>query len=52
MSQKTPYIGSTISLISKLNIRYEGILFTVNSAESTIALAQGNFNFFFSFLNK
>lgn len=40
MSQKTPYIGSTISLVSKLNIRYEGILFTVNSAESTIALAQ------------
>uniref|UniRef100_A0A915E7X6 FFD box profile domain-containing protein n=1 Tax=Ditylenchus dipsaci TaxID=166011 RepID=A0A915E7X6_9BILA len=41
-TQKTsqPYIGSMISLISKLDIRYEGILHSVNSSESTIALAK------------
>lgn len=39
MAQK--YIGSTISLISRLDIRYEGVLYAVNSAESTITLAKG-----------
>lgn len=33
-----PYIGSKISLVSNAEIRYEGILYTINTQESTIAL--------------
>lgn len=33
-----PYIGSKISLITTSDIRYEGILFTLNQEESTIAV--------------
>lgn len=45
----TPFFGSKISLISKSEIRYEGILYTVDPKESTIALAQGKFLLFFLF---
>ncbi|CAB4485040.1 hypothetical protein RhiirA5_376924 [Rhizophagus irregularis] len=34
------YIGSKISLISKSDIRYVGILHSINSADSTVALEQ------------
>lgn len=33
-----PYIGSKISLVTTSDIRYEGILFTLNQEESTIAV--------------
>ena len=40
-AMETPYIGASISLISKSEIRYEGILFTIDTKDSNIALQNG-----------
>jgi len=36
--KKQPQIGSTVTLISSLDVRYEGVLFTIDPNESTVAL--------------
>ena len=42
MGLNVPFIGSKISLVSRAEIRYEGILYTIDANESTLALAKGN----------
>lgn len=41
MTSGTPYIGTKISLISKSEIRYEGILYAIDTKEATVTLASG-----------
>ena len=40
-SPSDKYIGSKINLISRAEIRYEGILYQVDTNESTVTLAKG-----------
>ncbi|XP_026224567.1 protein LSM14 homolog B isoform X2 [Anabas testudineus] len=40
MSSAKPYIGCKIGLISKAQNRYEGILYTIDKANSTVVLAK------------
>jgi hypothetical protein len=39
--ETAPYIGASISLVSKAGIRYEGTLFTIDTKASNIALQNG-----------
>lgn len=41
MSSGTPYIGTKISLVSKSEIRYEGILYSIDTKDAVVTLANG-----------
>ena len=39
--ETAPYIGARISLISNSNIRYEGVLYTIDPEAATVTLQSG-----------
>ena len=41
IKMSAPFIGAVISLISKAEVRYEGILFNIDPVKSTVALQNG-----------
>ena len=43
MATSVSFIGNKITLISKAAVRYEGILFDVNTKDSTVTLSKGVF---------
>jgi Scd6-like Sm domain len=42
MAELNDLLGSGITLISKADIRYDGILFSIDAVEAHIVLQQGN----------
>lgn len=45
MAELDALIGSRISLISQQDFRYDGVLFSINAAESSIVLQNGGLSF-------
>ncbi|KAI1718555.1 scd6-like sm domain-containing protein [Ditylenchus destructor] len=41
-SHKMPYIGCKVSVVSKLGIRYEGVLYSVDCTQASILLVKGD----------
>ena len=49
-ASELPYIGCRMSLISKLGVRYEGTLHSVDTDQGQLALTHGSLHSFFSSL--
>lgn len=50
MAELDNLLGSRISLISQQDVRYEGTLFSINQAESSIVLQNGLYILIFLFI--
>ena len=51
MAELDNLLGSKISLISQQDVRYEGILFSINQTESSIVLQNGTVFLSFCFFD-